>query len=135
MVEETIFTKIINRQIPSDIVYEDENTIAILDISPFEKGHTLVIPKKPYITIMDMPENEFLQLMKIVQKIAKHYEKTLNCGINIWQNNKTISGQEVMHVHFHVVPRKEKKKTYYLENCVKYLGNERETYLNKLRVK
>ena len=135
MVEETIFTKIINRQIPSSIVYEDENTIAILDINPFEKGHTLVIPKKSYVTIMEMPKNDFLELMAIVKKIADHYEKTLNCGINIWQNNKHISGQEVMHVHFHVIPRREKKKTYWLDNCVKYMPNEMETYLNKLKLK
>ncbi len=134
MVEETIFTKIINRQIPSNIIYEDENTIAILDINPFEKGHTLVIPKKPYVTIMQMPQNEFLELMKIVQKIATHYEQVLNCGINIWQNNKEISGQEVMHVHFHIVPRKEKKACYKLENCDKYIKYEMEMYLNKLKI-
>jgi len=120
----TIFTKIINREIPASIIYEDENTIAFLDIMPFEKGHTLVIPKKEYETIMEMPEKEYLELQKIILKIAKHLEKELNCGINIWQNNKEISGQEVPHVHFHVVPRKEKKEAYNLKNRVKYLKNE-----------
>jgi len=135
MEKETLFTKIIKREIPASIIYEDENTLAILDINPFEKGHTLVIPKKPYETIMQMPEKEFLELMKIVKKIADHYEKTLDCGINIWQNNKSISGQEIMHVHFHIIPRRVEKSCYKLENSEKYLENEKETYLNKLRVK
>lgn len=131
---ETIFTKIINKEIPSNIIYEDKTHLAFLDISPFEKGHTLVIPKKPYLTIMDMPENEFIELMKLVKKIANHYEKELNCGINIFQNNKVISGQEVMHVHFHIVPRLEKKKLYCSQNGVKYLNNEADNYNIKLKL-
>ena len=134
MAEETIFSKIIRREIPSQIVYEDEKHLAFLDIAPIEKGHTLVIPKKHYSTIMDMPKEEFCELMTVVQKIAKHFEKTLKCGINIWQNNKEVAGQDVMHVHFHVIPRTEKKKIYYLENKVEYLKNEMENYKNKLKL-
>jgi len=132
--EETIFTKIINKEIPASIIYEDNETLAFLDIEPFEKGHTLVIPKKQYLTIMDMPENEYLNLMKIVKKIAEHYEKQLNCGINILQNNKSISGQEVMHVHFHIIPRLEKKKLYCSKNGVKYLNGEIDNYINTLKL-
>lgn len=130
----SIFTKIINKEIPSSIIYEDENHLAFLDINPFEKGHTLVIPKKEYKTILEMPENEYLELQKIVLKIAKHLEKKLNCGINIWQNNKEISGQEVSHVHFHIIPRKEKKKAYHLENQDKYLKNEILNWEKRLRL-
>jgi histidine triad (HIT) family protein len=129
---ETVFTKIITRELPASIIYEDDFCIAFLDITPFEKGHTLVVPKHPYETIMEMPEEEYLRLQKIVLKIAKHYEKTLHCGINIWQNNKKIAGQEVPHVHFHVVPRREVKKTYYRNNDETYLPNEMENYRKKL---
>ena len=129
---ETIFTKIINKEIPSNIIYENENHLAFLDITPFEKGHTLVIPKKQYNTIMDMPENDFIELTKIVQKIAKHIEKKLNCGINIWQNNKEISGQEIPHVHFHIVPRLKNKQWLKSENTEKYLKNEEENYTKML---
>ena len=132
---ETLFTKIVKGEIPSSKIYEDENHYAFLDIGPFEKGHTLVIPKLPYQTIMQMPEDEFLELQKVILKIAKHFEQTLNCGINIWQNNKKIAGQEVDHVHFHIIPRLEKKKAYKLENSVKYLKNEMENYKNKLKLK
>ena len=67
---ETIFSKIIKGEIPSYKIYEDEKHLAFLDISPFEKGHTLVIPKKEdYQTIFDMPEEEFVELIKIVKKL------------------------------------------------------------------
>lgn len=128
----TIFSKIITGEIPCSKIYEDENHLAFLDISPFEKGHTLVIPKKEYVTIMDMPEDEYLELQKIVLKVAKHLEKVMNCGINIWQDNKPISGQEVMHVHVHVIPRLISKKTYMIDNSVKYLEGEAGEFQNKL---
>ncbi len=124
MKKETLFTKIINKEIPSSIIYEDEKHLAFLDIFPFEKGHTLVIPKKQYKTILEMPENEYLELQKIILKISKHIESELKCGINIMQNNKKISGQEIEHVHFHIIPRLEKKKLINSKNGVKYLKNE-----------
>lgn len=133
MEKETIFTKIVNREIPSEIIYEDEKHIAFLDITPFEKGHTLVIPKKPYETILEMPENEYIELQKVVLKLAKHFDNVLKCGINIWQNNKELAGQEVNHVHFHIVPRKEIKKAYYDTYKENYLGNEMRNYKNKLK--
>lgn len=124
MEEETIFSKIIRKEIPSEIIYEDENHLAFLDIRPFEKGHTLVIPKKIYKNIFEMPKEEYLQLQEIVYKVANHLNQKLDCGINIWQNNLKIAGQEVEHIHFHVVPRKENKKSYCSENFVNYDENE-----------
>lgn len=132
--KETLFTKIIKKEIPASIIYEDSKTIAILDIFPFEKGHTLVIPKTPYKTILEMPEKEYLDLQKIVLKISKHLENTLKCGINIIQNNKEISGQEIPHVHFHIIPRLEKKKIYCNKNSTKYLKYEIENYQKKLKL-
>ncbi len=132
--KETIFTKIINREIPAHIIYEDKDHIAFLDISPFEKGHTLVIPKKAYETIFEMPEKEFLELMKIVKKVADHYHKVLKCGINIWQNNKKIANQDVPHVHFHVIPRRHIKEAYSLHKRENYLGNEANNYTMRLKL-
>lgn len=132
---ETIFDKIIKREIPASVVYEDKHTLAFLDIMPFEKGHTLVIPKKHYKTIMDMPEQEYLELQKVVLKLAKHFREVLKCDVNIWQNNGHKAGQEIMHVHFHVVPRRENKKAYKSENNIKYLGNEMENFRKRLELK
>ncbi len=128
----SLFTKIIQREIPASIIYEDENHIAFLDINPMEKWHTLVVPKKEYETIFDMPEWEFLELQKIVYKISKHYENILDCGINILQNNKTVAGQEVMHVHFHVIPRLEKKAFLNHDIWDTYSDREMQAYKEKL---
>lgn len=130
----SIFTKIIQRQIPAKIVYEDDSHIAFLDIQPFEKGHTLVVPKKEYKTIFDMPEDEYLELQKIVLKIAKHYEAVLWCGINIVQNNKEIAGQSVFHVHFHIIPRLKDTWFVFFENYDSYHWDEAELYTKKLKL-
>jgi histidine triad (HIT) family protein len=103
-----------------------------LDINPMEKWHTLVIPKKEYETIINMPEWEYLELQRVIFLIAKHYEVTLWCGINIIQNNKTIAGQDVMHVHFHVIPRSVKKDFLNFSVWDNYREWEMQEYKNKL---
>ncbi len=114
-----LFEKIISREIPSNIVYEDNIIIAILDISPFEKGHTLVIPKKRARTVFDMSDREYLELQRVVLKIAKNMNLKLNCGVSIWQHNN--SEEHVPWVHFHVVPRLLKGKIIdRIENRWKY---------------
>lgn len=128
----SLFTKIIAREIPASIIYEDENHLAFLDINPMEKWHTLVIPKKEYETIINMPEWEYLELQRVIFLIAKHYEVTLWCGINIIQNNKTIAGQDVMHVHFHVIPRSVKKDFLNFSVWDNYREWEMQEYKNKL---
>jgi len=130
----TLFTKIISREIPASIIYEDENHIAFLDINPLEKWHTLVIPKKEYIMILDMPEEEYLALQKIVLKVAKHIEKKLWGGINIFQSNKAIAWQEIMHVHFHIVPRTQEKSILVSQNHDAYQDSQMQEYEKLLKI-
>ncbi len=103
----SIFTKIINNEIPSYKIYEDEDTIAILDISQMTYGHTLVIPKKEYKNIFDIEEETLVKLIKVVNKIAKHYNTFVE-GVNIFNNSGSVAGQEVEHFHFHIIPRYKK---------------------------
>jgi histidine triad (HIT) family protein len=101
-----IFCKIVNGDIPSSKVYEDSETLAFLDISPVNKGHTLIIPKKHYETFEDVPADELGELIVKVQKVCKAVIKATNAdGYNLIQNNKTSAGQEVPHIHFHIIPR------------------------------
>ncbi|MFP4401743.1 MAG: HIT family protein [Candidatus Nanoarchaeia archaeon] len=130
----SIFTKIINKEIPSAIIYEDEEYIAFLDIAPMERGHTLVVPKKEFETIFDMSEKEFLELQRVVFKIATHIQSTLNCGINICQNNYKIAGQDVPHVHFHIIPRREEKTIYNKDAHIQYEDGEMEEFKNRLEL-
>ena len=102
----TIFTKIIEREIPAYIVYEDEKVIAFLDISQATKGHTLVVPKEVYPNLYEMPEELAAHVMKVTIKLAKAIKKAFNPdGLNLLNNNGEIAGQSVFHFHVHLIPR------------------------------
>lgn len=101
-----IFCKIINKEIPSKIVYEDELVLAILDLSQATYGHTLVMPKKHYENIYEIDDETLAHLIKIVKKLAIKIKNKLNAkGINILNNNEIAAGQSIMHLHFHIIPR------------------------------
>ncbi len=103
---ECLFCKIVAGEIPSQKVYEDENHLAFLDINPRNPGHTLVIPKKHYETIMNMPDEEAGRLFQTVKRLAAAIKKAMNAdGISIAQSNERAAGQVIPHVHFHVIPR------------------------------
>ena len=101
-----VFCEIIAGNIPSAKVYEDDRVLAILDISQATKGHTLVIPKKHYETILDMPQDEFSDLMRTVHSLADKIVSRLNAsGCNILINTGEAAGQTVKHAHVHIIPR------------------------------
>lgn len=100
-----IFCKIINNEIPSYKIYEDEFTLVILDISQITYGHTLVIPKKHFKNIFDIDEFTLSKLTNTVNKIAKHYKLKGIHDLNILNNSGSVAGQEVNHFHFHIIPR------------------------------
>ena len=101
-----IFEKIVNREIPATIVYEDADTLAFMDIGPIIKGHTLVIPKTCYGTVTETPDEVLSKLMLVAKRIAAAQIKGLGAdGVNIMQNNGAVAGQVVPHIHFHVIPR------------------------------
>ena len=96
----TIFTKIINGEIPCYKIAEDENFFAFLDINPNAKGHTLCIPKKEVDKIMDLDEETYLGLMAFSRKVGKAIEAALDCK----RVGLTVIGLEVPHVHVHLIP-------------------------------
>ena len=106
--ENCLFCKIVNGEIPCYKIYEDEKTLAFLDITNNPEGHTLIVPKNHYKNILDVDKTEMEAVMATVQKISKHYiDIGYATGINIYINNEKSSGQEVMHLHVHILPRKE----------------------------
>ena len=103
-----IFCKIVKKEIPAYVLYEDKFSLAFLDINPFNKGHSLVIPKKHYGTIGDIPASEIADLAKTVKKVAVAVQKATGApGINITQNNGRAAEQLIPHMHFHLIPRFE----------------------------
>ena len=103
----SIFTKIINREIPSDIFYEDEKFISILDINPLRDGHILVIPKKEIDYIFDLDDHEYLELMSVSKKVALKLEEKLKGKIDFSRVAIIVEGLQVPHVHVHLVPLHE----------------------------
>ena len=100
----SIFTKIINREIPAYIVAEDDKHIAFLDISPNAPGHTLVVPKQEVDYLFDMAEDDYLSLMQFARKVAKALEQVFTGAKRI---GMAVVGLEVPHVHVHLIPLNE----------------------------
>jgi len=106
MKNDCVFCAIAAGEIPSFKVYEDELVLAYLDINPFTKGHTLVIPKAHSQGLLDTDEATLAAVIARVKKVAAHLKAALPCdGFNILQNNGEAAGQTVKHLHFHIVPR------------------------------
>jgi histidine triad (HIT) family protein len=102
-----IFAKILRGEMPAHKVFEDDNVFAFLDIMPRAPGHTLVVPKAPARTIIDVAADDLTAVMKVTQKIARAAMTVFAAdGITIQQFNEPAGGQVVFHLHVHVIPRK-----------------------------
>jgi histidine triad (HIT) family protein len=108
MSQDCIFCKIVKGDIPCARVYEDADVLAFMDIHPVVKGHTLVIPKIHCDPITHAPVEALARTIAVVQRVARaQYEVLHAAGVSISQANGATAGQEVPHVHFHVIPRFE----------------------------
>ena len=126
----SIFTKIINGDIPSYKIAEDDNFFAFLDINPNAAGHTLCVPKNEVDKIMDMEEAEYLGLMAFSRKVGKAIEAAIDCqrvGI-------TVIGLEVPHVHVHLIPLSKMADATFM-NKMKFSPEEFEDIARKIRSK
>ena len=128
----SLFTKIINREIPADIIYEDENYLAFLDIEPIQPGHVLVVPKKEIDYLFDMPEKDYLDYFKKVKEIAQIMKEKINCK----RICVIVEGYSIEHVHIHLVPTnhpddlKKKKINFTPRESENYFKE----YLEKLKI-
>jgi histidine triad (HIT) family protein len=101
-----IFCKIASKEIPAEIVYEDSDTMAFLDLHPNHPGHTLVIPKDHFENIYTLPQETLCRMIMTAQKLAIAIKAAVQAdGINISINNEPAAGQVVFHSHIHVIPR------------------------------
>ena len=115
-----LFCKIINKEIPSYKIYEDEIVYVFLDINPDSVGHTLIVPKKHYLDLNDIDINTLKHIMEIAKILKKRIEEKLNCdGLTLIQNNGEI--QEIKHFHLHLKPFYINKKDKTLEEVYELL--------------
>jgi histidine triad (HIT) family protein len=100
------FCEIINGNIPGQIVYRDDTVIALLDVHPRAKGHTLICPIQHHADMFDMPESTLRELMAVTKRLAQHYRETLGAtGANILNASGVDAQQSVFHYHLHLLPR------------------------------
>lgn len=103
-----VFCEIIKGEIPSFKIYEDENVFAFLDVAKDVEGHTLVVSKKHFVNVLDVPADVLAAVVSAVKKISNHY---VDCcgfsGVNILNSSGVDAEQKVLHLHFHVIPRKD----------------------------
>jgi len=106
--ENCVFCKIVNKEIPCYKIYEDELTLAFLDINPIVAGHVLIVPKKHFENIFDIEEDYLKAIIEASKKISLKIKETLKIeGINLYQANGPIAGQTIFHFHLHLLPRTE----------------------------
>jgi len=104
--DDCLFCKIIEKKISSKILYENNDTVAFLDILPISQGHTIVIPKKHYTNLETIPIDDLYEVMATVKIVSNLIYKNLNIdGYNILQNNYKAAGQVIDHFHIHIIPR------------------------------
>lgn len=104
--EETIFGKIIRGQIPCHRVYEDQLVLSFLDIAPLSRGHTLIIPKEPAVTLEELSDESAAAIGRVLPRIARAVLAATGArDYNVLQNNGFAAHQAVMHVHFHIIPK------------------------------
>ncbi len=101
-----IFCKLANKDIPTNIIYEDEKFTVIMDASPATKGHALILPKNHAANIYELPDEDAADIFVLAKKLATKMTEILHCdGFNIVQNNGEVAGQTVFHFHMHLIPR------------------------------
>ncbi|MBD0321745.1 MAG: HIT family protein, partial [Gemmatimonadetes bacterium] len=105
---QNVFAKILRGELPCHKVYEDETTLAFMDVMPRADGHVLVIPKNPARTIFDIAPDDLCATYRTVQKIARAAKEAMGAdGLTIQQFNESAGGQVVFHLHVHILPRRE----------------------------
>jgi histidine triad (HIT) family protein len=106
--EQNVFARILRGEIPAYRIYEDDATIAILDVMPQCDGHALVIPRAPSRNILDVAPEDLFAVMRVAQRVARAAIRAFAAdGVNIMQFNEAAAGQTIFHTHLHVMPRKD----------------------------
>lgn len=108
---ETVFDRILRKEVPCFKVYEDEHVFAFLDIGPLSEGHTLVIPKEPAVTLDKLSEESAAAIGRLLPRLCRAVMRATGCAsYNILQNNGAAAHQAVNYVHFHIIPKVSSKE-------------------------
>ena len=128
-----IFCEIASKDAEAEVIFENENFVAFLDINPVNYGHTLVVPKKHYDNFLTIPVEDLCELTRLTQYIAGAVKRALKAdGFNIISNNGNSAGQSVFHFHYHIIPRYE-NDFHIRPRTIEYKQSEIEIYRDKIK--
>jgi histidine triad (HIT) family protein len=128
-----IFCEIASKDAEAEVIFENENFVAFLDINPVNYGHTLVVPKKHFDNFLTIPTDDLSELTKITQYLAGAVKRALKAdGFNIISNNGNSAGQSVFHFHYHIIPRYE-NDFHMRPRTIEYKQSEIEIYRDKIK--
>ena len=128
------FCKIVRGESPTELLYQNQKAIAILDINPIHYGHVLVMPRSHYPTFLEVPEEELPDLIKATKIVSHAIVGSLKPqGFNIFSNNGTAAGQSVFHFHMHVTPRYTDDNIQFILKLKKYSNKDMALYASRLR--
>jgi histidine triad (HIT) family protein len=131
---ECVFCKIIEKEIPANVLYENQKAIAILDINPVSVGHTLIISKGHYENLLDAPVEILKEMIAVSKKVAKALMATTDsAGFNLLQSNNRAAGQVIPHIHFHIIPRKVGDGVGFRWETFKYKEGQMEEIADKIK--
>jgi histidine triad (HIT) family protein len=129
-----VFCKIVFKEIPSEILYENELAIAVLDINPINFGHTLILPRQHCKDFLDLPEDTYTSILQATKVVTQALVQSLKLeGYNIFTNNGQIAGQSVFHFHLHITPRYRDDNIRFVLNLKKYSDGEKKHYGELIR--
>lgn len=130
----SIFTRIIRGEIPSQRVFENEHVLAFLDLAPLADGHTLVVPKRQVEQLHELPADEAAEIGRVLGLLGERIRRATGAeGYNVLQNNGSAAGQVVMHVHFHLIPRRAGDGLGYRWNAQKRTPEQLAEMAEKIR--
>lgn len=131
---ECVFCKIIEKEIPAEILFENDCAISILDVNPIHYGHALVIPKEHHKDFLEVPEAELAGIMHAVHVVSRALVKSFDLqGFNFFSNNGTVAGQSVFHFHIHITPRYPDDNIRFVLQLKRYKGNDMKQVATKIR--
>lgn len=131
---ECVFCKIVNRQLPAEILFESDRVISFLDIRPIQYGHALVLPKEHCVDFLSVQDTDLREVTLVTQLVARALVRTLNLeGFNIFSNNGKVAGQSVFHFHMHITPRYPDDDIRFVLKLKEYRHGTIEEYAERIR--
>jgi histidine triad (HIT) family protein len=132
-VQDCIFCEIVKGRSPASVIYEDPDVMALLDIYPVQRGHSLVIPKKHFVDIWDIDPEVLTKVVSVTKRVAQRMKEALDTeGVNTFSASGKPAGQDIYHFHMHVIPLGKGERTKFAEWWHSATGETRRSDLDEL---